>query len=33
MLVIVIGIPGLLAAEDFFLCFVKNNLTIYDITP
>ena len=31
MLVIVTGIPGLLAAKDFFLCSVKNNLTIYDM--
>ena len=33
MLVIVTGIPGLLAAKDFFLCSVKNNFTIYDMIP
>ena len=33
MLVIVIGIPGLLATKDFFLCSVKNNLTICDMIP
>ena len=33
MLVIVIGLPGLLAAKDFFLCSLKNDLNIYDMTP
>ena len=33
VLVIVTGIPGLLAAKDFFLCSVKNNLTIYGMMP
>ena len=32
MLVIVIGLPGLLAAKDFFLCSLKNDLNIYDMT-
>ena len=33
MLVIVIGLPRLLAAKDFFLCSLKNDLNIYDMTP
>ena len=33
MLVIVIGIPGLLAARHFFLCSLKNELNTYDVTP
>ena len=33
MLVIVIGIPGLLAAKDFLLSSLKNELSIYDMTP
>ena len=33
MLVIVIGLPGLVAAKDFFLCSLKNDLNIYDMTP
>ena len=33
MLVIVIGIPGLLAAKHFFLCSSKNELNINDMTP
>ena len=28
-----IGSPGLLAAKDFFLCSLKNDLNIYDMTP
>ena len=32
MLVIVIGIPGLLAAKDFFLCYFKRKLSIYEMT-
>ena len=32
MLVIVIDIPGILAAKHFFLCSSKNELSIYDMT-
>ena len=32
MLVTVIGIPGLLAAKDFFLCYFKRKLSIYEMT-
>ena len=33
MLMIVIGIPGLLTAKGFFLCSLKKELGIYDMTP
>ena len=33
MLVIVIGIPGLLAAKHFFSLLFKNELNINDMTP
>ena len=33
MLVIVIGIPELLAARHFFLCSINNELKTYDMTP
>ena len=33
MLLNVIGIPGLNAATDFFLCSLKNKLSIYEMTP
>ena len=32
VLVIVIGIPGLLAAKDFFLWSLKKELNMYDMT-